>query len=166
MSEVALASGRELRHKRLLMRPFSEFKATGERRHRAKAVQPKKGRARSTNRILVLPRGVEARSSQARRFRDIVRAALDGVEPTQAAVALARSCALASLRLDAIQAQIFGDGDVDDLKLVRLAGVVARSQAALAAMKGKAATHGPTETLAQHLAELARRGAEKEREAK
>jgi hypothetical protein len=185
---MRLALGSEARDKALGMRPFSLRRATGELRYKAKghptksrvrppyeielvprnrrarlqetaAVEPQKGRSRSTNRILVLPRGVHPTSSQARRYRDLVRSALaDFEKPDQAAINIARSIALASLRLDQIQAQIFTDGEVDDERLVRLAGIVARSQHALAAMREKAAAPVSVTGVAdlqRHLARLA-----------
>jgi hypothetical protein len=98
----------------------------------------------------------------------LIRASLvDIPEPDHVAIGLARVSALASIRLDALSSQVIsGSEDVDDLKLVRLAGVVARSQAALAAMKAKAqaqppgAPPGPS-ALWRHLAEMAKRKAAK-----
>jgi hypothetical protein len=143
------------------------WKANGEPRYMRHPSIKRSGRAQATNRILVLPRGVEARSSQARRFRDLVRAALAGIEnPDQAAINIARSIALASVRLDAIQARTFTDGDVDDLRLVRLAGIVSRGQAKLAVMKAQVAPLPPAEIeakaglakLRSRLAEIAAKG--------
>jgi hypothetical protein len=97
---------------------------------------------------------MDPRGAEARRFRDIVRASLDGIaELDHAAVSLARASALATLRLD--------NGDVDDFNLVRLAGVIARSQQALAAMKAKQAEPAGSSSitdLKRHLAELAKQG--------
>jgi hypothetical protein len=148
------------------MHPFAERRANGELRRRPKVVAPKKGRSRSTNKILVLPRGVPD-GTQARRFRDLVRSALDGFEnPDQAAINIARSIALASVRLDQIQAQMFGDGEVDDMRLARLAGIVSRGQQRLKEMRAPSSAPAAAEAAAadgmaelkRHLDRLAREG--------
>ena len=108
------------------VKPFSKLKANGELRIRSrrpggeKAIAPKKGRAHATNTIFSL-RGVDGHSSTARRFRDLLRDALAGIDdPDQGAIALARAAALASLRIERLQSRIIGDEDIDDLRFAKL----------------------------------------------
>jgi hypothetical protein len=154
------------------MRPFSACKANGELRIRSrrpggeKAVAPKKGRSRSTNSIFSLP-GVDGHSARARRFRDLIRDALAGIEaPDQGVISLARSVALASLRIEALQARIVSDEGVDDnadMRFVRLTLALGRVLRQLAALKPKKAQpqppveERPGEALGKYLAEISSR---------
>jgi hypothetical protein len=147
------------------MKPFTKLKANGELRIRKRRLgeqtetQRKKGRSRSTNRILTLPRGVAWNSSEARRFRDLVRSALaEFTDPDEAALSLARTIATATLRLD--------KEGLAHLEFVRLSGVIARSRGKLAAMKVQVSPLPPAEIEAKaglarlraKLAQLAREG--------
>jgi hypothetical protein len=123
------------------MRPFSKFKASGELRIRSRrpggeaAIKPKSGRAHATNSIFSL-RGVDGHSSTARRFRDLIRDALAGLaDPDQAAISLARSAALVSIRIESLQSKIITDEEVDDIKFVRLTDGLGRALRKLDALK-------------------------------
>jgi hypothetical protein len=145
------------------MEPFSPRRANGELRHRPKAVAPKKGRSRVTNNALFLP---GADRAKARRFRDLIRAYTAGIETLdQPVLMLAKSAALASLRIERLQAQVVGDQDVDDGKLVRLTGVLGRTLSALRAMKPMAQDEHRADSLEAHMAQIvARREAKRESE--
>jgi hypothetical protein len=79
------------------------------------------------------------RSARARRFRDLVRAHLDGIDdPDAGAIALARSAALASLKVESLQARILSDEDVDDAMFARLCDSHGRALRRLAMLKATA----------------------------
>jgi hypothetical protein len=136
--------------------------ATGElRRTRSAATKKKHGRAKATNKVLFL-RGIAPGSSKARRFRDLVRAHLDGIEaPDAGAIATARAAALTTLRIEALQATIINGEDIDDARFSSLTEALGRSLRALSALKEKAqakqakaqATSAPSgpEALWEHL---------------
>jgi hypothetical protein len=120
----------------LSMRPFSKRKASGEPRFSYKPAKPT-ARAKVSNNSLLL-RGVNYRSSMARRFRDLARAYVAGIwAPDEPTLALARSAALAAMRLEQLQASVIGNEEVDDLKFVRLSGSLSRTLAALRALKAR-----------------------------
>jgi hypothetical protein len=84
-------------------------------------------------------RGVASRSSKARRFRDLVRAHLDGLDdPDQGTIATARAAALTTLRIEALQATIINGEDIDDGMFSGLTEALGRSLRALSALKEKA----------------------------
>jgi hypothetical protein len=139
------------------VKPFSKTKANGQPRFSARPAKPV-ARSRISNNGLFL-RGVNPRSSTARRFRDLARAYIADIENvTEPVLALARSAALAAMRLEKMQTQVISDEDVDDLKFVRLSGALSRSLQALNALKPKppAGEHRPS-GLQRHLEMMAER---------
>ena len=105
-------------------------------------------------------RAYDSRGAQARRLTDLTTAFLrDFSEPDEAAVMLARTAALASMRLEVIETKAVTGQEINDLALVRLGGQLARALAALRALKPKAQPAGerPGEALRRHLAAMAER---------
>jgi hypothetical protein len=116
------------------MKPYSKLKANGELRFSTKPAKPV-ARSRATNNVLSL-RGVNGHSAKARRFRDLIRAHLDGLaDPDQGAISLARNAALASIRIESLQARIIANEDIDDAKFVRLTLGLGRALRQLNALK-------------------------------
>jgi hypothetical protein len=93
----------------------------------------------------------DARSTGARRFRDVMQALIDelGGESAldEAARLLVRQAATLTVRLETVQAAVVGGGDVNDEDLVRLANVLART---LGKLRAKRPSPKPTSPLVAH----------------
>jgi hypothetical protein len=124
------------------MRPFTQRRANGELRFKPKPASPKppkaSGRSRITNNGLFL-RGVDPRSSVARRFRDLARAYGAGLDDRDEAVrALVRDAAAAGIELERLQAAIARGDPVDRLEFGRLMNARRRHLEKLDAMRSRA----------------------------
>jgi hypothetical protein len=111
---------------------------------------PATARSRVTNGRLVA--GVDGRSSDARRFRDVSReleAGIGGVL-TEADRVLIRQAAALTVQAERQQAAIVNGEAVDADELVRLANAVARTLAAVTRKQRRGQHNGPT--LAEYLA--------------
>jgi hypothetical protein len=129
------------------------------------AKEPKKPRARSRVSNGKFPPG-DRRSAMSRRFEDLTTAYLGGLdEPLdEGTLALARSAAMTTMRLERIEARAIEEQEIDDERLVRLAGFLGRTLTALNALKAKARPSGdPRSNLQRHLEEMAQRKAEAEK---
>jgi hypothetical protein len=96
--------------------------------------------------------GIDGRSHNARRFRDLVRAheASLGGNLSEVDMCLVRTAAALTLRSEQLQADLAAGKDVDSDALIRLASTSRRS---LAAVSAKAIANKPaTMTLQDHLA--------------
>jgi hypothetical protein len=152
----------------LAMRPFSDVRADGTLRDpravAARLAKAKASRSRRTNGKAPY----DQRASHARRLSDLEASYLRDFEaPSEAAVAIARGAALASLRIERIEAREMAGKEVDDERLVRLMGAVNRSVQALAALRPKTSSdRRPGLSLEQHLEEMAARKEHEALEAK
>jgi hypothetical protein len=129
------------------MRPFSKTKADGTPRHQ-QAVglkprgnphpnPPKAGYSKTGYKSRITngkrPRGVDGRSAEARRHRDLTQAYGEGLDMSDERVrALVKDAAAAGVKIE-----MHGD-DLDHLEFVRLSGVRRRNLEKLAAMKVRA----------------------------
>jgi hypothetical protein len=119
------------------MKPFQAKRLDGSPRYRvATAQKSASNRSKATNGAAPY----NMRTAPGRRLRDLAVIYLDGLpepldEPT---VALARAGALACTRLETLECKVAKGEQVNDLAIVRLAGVLSRTLAALAALKEKA----------------------------
>jgi hypothetical protein len=96
--------------------------------------------------------GVDMRSAQGRRFKDLVRAftADLGGELSTAEAALVRQAAALTVRVEDIQATLVKGEAVDDEELVRLINASARLLIALG-MKGRKRVHKRDDDLSEFL---------------
>jgi hypothetical protein len=143
----------------LAMRPFSDVRADGTLRDpravAARLAKAKASRSRRTNGKAPY----DQRASHARRLSDLEASYLCDFEaPSEAAVAIARGAALASLRIERIEAREMAGQEIDDERLVRLMGAINRSVQALAALRPKQLSGSKrTDDLDAHLAAIAAR---------
>jgi hypothetical protein len=86
-------------------------------------------------------------------------------DPPEAAVALARGAALASIRLENYERREAAGAEISDRYLVLLMGSISRAMTALAAMRPKLQVERSSTDLASHLAAIAARRRQAEREA-
>jgi hypothetical protein len=139
----------------LRMRPLWPTKADGTPRYRARLSAAPDQRSRVTNG----KRPFDRRSSEARRLEDLTAAYLAEFEaPGEAAISIARAAALASLRIERIEAAEMAGRPIDDERLVRLIGALNRSIQALASLRPKPAeVDRGVASLAEHLAAIVER---------
>jgi hypothetical protein len=74
-------------------------------------------------------------SSAARRIDDLMRDLMHGLDPTEAALGIARSAALAAVRIERLEVREVKGDAIDDERLVRLMGAHSRAVAALNSMR-------------------------------
>jgi hypothetical protein len=101
----------------------------------------------------------DKRGSQARRIFDLMRDYLGRDVPDEAALALARAAALTTVRIERLEEREVKGLEIDDERLVRLSGSLARTLTALRALKTKPQS-GPSDSvspLQRHLEQLARK---------
>jgi hypothetical protein len=123
------------------------------------STEPKKPRARSRVSNGKFPPG-DRRSATSRRFEDLTTAHLAGLGAPldEGTLALARSAAMTTMRLERIEARAIEGQEIDDERLVRLAGVLARTLAALNSLKSKERPSSDARSdLARHLEKMAER---------
>lgn len=153
------------------MKPFSDIKADGTLRVRGKRVlrvhaalkkavtQAKRTNGRPPYRRV---------GTRVRRLEDLMRNYLaDFPEPDEAALGLARTAAIASMKVERYEAMEVKGETVDDELFVRVAGQLSRSLTALRLLKPKSrpASEQPkrSSSLQLHLEAMARRRDEKAR---
>jgi hypothetical protein len=137
------------------MKPLWRTRADGTPRY-GNGVVPKSAahRAKRTNGKTPF----DKRSSAARRLDDLMRDYLAGIEPTEAELGLARSAALAAVRIERLEVREMQGLDIDDERLVRLMGAHSRALVALRGLKAKAQPRpgalSASDALARHLAAI------------
>jgi hypothetical protein len=125
---------------------------------------PREEKARS--RARKAKRLYDGRSPAAYRLAALIAAHLEGIdEPGEEALALAKAAAVATVRLDKIEAAEVKGEEVNDEVFVRVAGQLGRSLRALADLRAKQQTErqavssdGVPADLAFHLERLAKEG--------
>jgi hypothetical protein len=111
---------------------------------KAVATKPPASRSRVTNGSRVHQTGDE-RSSSARRFRDLIESfSTDLGELSEADMAMVRTAATLTLKMELIQADLVAGKEVESDQLIRMAGTVRRSLAAISAKAAAKKPSGPT----------------------
>jgi hypothetical protein len=145
-----------------IMRPFQTKRIDGTPRYRPpKGVKSAAQNSRRGNGRR--PRGMDGRSLEGRRLTELVEAYTAGIEPLdEPTMAIARGAALMSLKLERFEERTTRGEDIDTDRLQRLSNALNRAILALSRLK-QAQTAQATEqpTLAQHVAALAARKAER-----
>lgn len=116
------------------------------------AAKPPASRSKVSNRSRV-HQATDERSAGARRFRDLIDAYSENLgDLSEADLAMVRIAAGLTMKSEMMQADLAAGNDVDSDALIRLAGTVRRS---LAAISAKASEHAPASamTLAQYAAQ-------------
>jgi hypothetical protein len=112
----------------------------------------------------------DKRNTTARRIDDLMRDLLVDLEPTEAALGLARSAALAAVRIERCEEREVKGLEIDDERLVRLMGAHTRALAALGTLRAKGRLvsdqeRHPGTARAAFVAHLQKMAAEKSRRA-
>jgi hypothetical protein len=122
--------------------------------------RPLRTRAAVSNGTRMHPKGVDGRSAEARRFKDLVSsfaASLGGEGAlTEAERALIRNAASLTVQCERLQAALVAGREVNSEEMTRLANSSAR---VLAALRIKGERKEATPTLSQYLAAARRDGA-------
>jgi hypothetical protein len=120
------------------------------------AIRKQMGRSAISNRKVPYLNAskIDGRGSHARRFRDLISAFSEGFgDLSEADMALVRTAATLTLKMELLQADLVAGLPVDADQLIRLAGT---SKRALAAVTAKAAGRKPaTPTMAEYWASKA-----------
>jgi hypothetical protein len=149
------------------VKPFQSRRIDGQRRYSAGTVPKRRSKRANGNK----PRGFNGNSAEARRIAELVESFAVGIptpidEPT---LAIVRGAALMAQQLERIEERVTRGHKIDEQRLLRLSGAIARAVITLNAMKPKASDGGGPGgiTLEEHLAAVAarRRAAEQERQA-
>jgi hypothetical protein len=112
------------------MRPFSLTRADGTSRYRPKVEVAPKQKSRITNGRR--PSGIDGRSAEARRLRDLAEAYGEGLDLADERIrALVRDTAAAGVKLE------LGSDKISNLEFVRLSGVRRRGLAKLEQLRGR-----------------------------
>lgn len=117
------------------------------------AARPPTTRSKITNRSEML-RGIDGRSAEARRFRDLIEgfaADFGATPPGEREQALIRQAAALTVQIELLQAKIVRGDNVDLQQLTRLSNVQTRALKALGLHKRR--SHRPP-SLADHLANM------------
>jgi hypothetical protein len=145
------------------MQPLSEIKADGSRRD-PRSIHGKPKRCRSRRANGKSPRGVDRRSSEARRLGELIEAFGAGIEQIDEPVlAVIRGAALMAQQLERLEEKVTRGETIDEMRLQRLSNSLTRALVALNHLKATPKNESAAGMLAGHLAAIAARRAERER---